>query len=201
MVHPEADPTITVRSVFVIDPNKKVRLMLTYPPSTGRNFDEILRVIDALATDRRAQGLHPRELDRRQAGDHRAQPLQRGREGALPGWLDGAEALSAHGRPAAAAALKEPRLEWPLPTDPASRRRAETLGRGASEGRAATALRRGPGRGARRWRHAGDGGRLQPAEVPRQLRAVRPRHGNRAQATRRGEGHTPSCCACGCRAA
>ncbi|HYZ21548.1 MAG TPA: peroxidase, partial [Rhodopila sp.] len=48
MVHPEADPTITVRSVFVIDPAKKVRLILTYPPSTGRNFDEILRAIDSL---------------------------------------------------------------------------------------------------------------------------------------------------------
>jgi len=48
MVHPEADALVTVRSVFIIDPNKKVRLMLQYPPSTGRNFDEILRVIDAL---------------------------------------------------------------------------------------------------------------------------------------------------------
>jgi alkyl hydroperoxide reductase subunit AhpC len=48
MVHPEADPTLTVRSVFVIDPNKKVRLILTYPPSTGRNFAEILRVVDSL---------------------------------------------------------------------------------------------------------------------------------------------------------
>jgi alkyl hydroperoxide reductase subunit AhpC len=48
MVHPEADPSITVRSVFIIDPNKKVRLILTYPPSMGRNFDEILRVIDSL---------------------------------------------------------------------------------------------------------------------------------------------------------
>lgn len=48
MVHPEADPSVTVRSVFVIDPNKKIRLMITYPPSTGRNFDEILRVIDSL---------------------------------------------------------------------------------------------------------------------------------------------------------
>ncbi len=48
MVHPEADPSITVRSVFIIDPAKKVRLILTYPPSTGRNFDEILRVIDSL---------------------------------------------------------------------------------------------------------------------------------------------------------
>lgn len=48
MIHPDADPSITVRCVFVIDPNKKVRLMLTYPPSTGRNFMEILRVIDSL---------------------------------------------------------------------------------------------------------------------------------------------------------
>jgi alkyl hydroperoxide reductase subunit AhpC len=48
MVHPEADDTKTVRSVFIIDPNKKVRLTLTYPASTGRNFDEILRVIDSI---------------------------------------------------------------------------------------------------------------------------------------------------------
>jgi len=48
MVHPDADPSITVRSVFIIDANKKVRLILTYPPSTGRNFQEILRVIDSL---------------------------------------------------------------------------------------------------------------------------------------------------------
>ena len=48
MVHPEADPSVTVRSVFIIDPNKKVRLILTYPPSTGRNFHEILRVVDSL---------------------------------------------------------------------------------------------------------------------------------------------------------
>jgi thioredoxin-dependent peroxiredoxin len=48
MVHPDSDPSITVRSVFIIDPNKTVRLILTYPPSTGRNFQEILRVIDSL---------------------------------------------------------------------------------------------------------------------------------------------------------
>jgi alkyl hydroperoxide reductase subunit AhpC len=48
LIHPQADPTITVRSVFVIDPNKKVRLIITYPPSTGRNFAEILRVVDSL---------------------------------------------------------------------------------------------------------------------------------------------------------
>ena len=48
MVHPEADPSVTVRTVFIIDPNKKVRLSLSYPPSAGRNFDEVLRVIDSL---------------------------------------------------------------------------------------------------------------------------------------------------------
>ena len=48
MIHPNANDTFTVRSVFVIDPNKKVKLTLTYPASTGRNFDEILRVIDSL---------------------------------------------------------------------------------------------------------------------------------------------------------
>ncbi len=48
MIHPKADATATVRSVFIIDPDKKIRLTLTYPPAIGRNFDEILRVLDAL---------------------------------------------------------------------------------------------------------------------------------------------------------
>ncbi len=48
MIHPNANNTLTVRSVFVIDPDKKIKLMLTYPASTGRNFQEILRVIDSL---------------------------------------------------------------------------------------------------------------------------------------------------------
>ena len=48
MIHPNANDKMTVRSVFVIGPDKKIKLMLTYPASTGRNFDEILRVVDSL---------------------------------------------------------------------------------------------------------------------------------------------------------
>lgn len=53
MIHPKADDTHTVRTVFIIDPQKKVRMTLTYPAATGRNFKEILRVLDAIQlTDR-----------------------------------------------------------------------------------------------------------------------------------------------------
>ncbi len=48
MIHPNANDTLTVRSVYVIGPDKKLKLTLTYPASTGRNFEEILRVIDSL---------------------------------------------------------------------------------------------------------------------------------------------------------
>ena len=48
MIHPESLPLLTVRSVFIIGPDKKVKVTISYPPSCGRNFDEILRVIDAL---------------------------------------------------------------------------------------------------------------------------------------------------------
>jgi thioredoxin-dependent peroxiredoxin len=48
LIHPNASTTATVRSLFVIDPAKKIRLIITYPASTGRNFEEILRVIDSL---------------------------------------------------------------------------------------------------------------------------------------------------------
>ena len=48
MIHPNASETFTVRSLFVIDPNKKIRLTITYPASTGRNFNEVLRMIDSL---------------------------------------------------------------------------------------------------------------------------------------------------------
>ncbi|QYO62849.1 peroxiredoxin [Leptolyngbya sp. 7M] len=48
MIHPNANAKVTVRTVFIIDPSKKLRLSMTYPPSAGRNFEEILRVIDSL---------------------------------------------------------------------------------------------------------------------------------------------------------
>src|SRR5262249_33947947 len=48
MIHPAANDTMTVRSVFIIGPDKKVKLIITYPASTGRNVDELLRVIDSL---------------------------------------------------------------------------------------------------------------------------------------------------------
>jgi alkyl hydroperoxide reductase subunit AhpC len=87
MIHPAASDTATVRSVFVIGPDKKIKLTLTYPASTGRNFDEILRVIDSLQltaskkvatpanwkdgedgrVQRRGQGTVPRRLGRAEA--------------------------------------------------------------------------------------------------------------------------------------
>ncbi|WP_353255406.1 peroxiredoxin [Hyphomonas sp.] len=48
MIHPNADPKVTVRAVYVIDPDKKIRASIIYPPSVGRNFDEVLRLLDAL---------------------------------------------------------------------------------------------------------------------------------------------------------
>lgn len=59
MIHPEADPSVTVRTVYVLDPARKVRLTLTYPPSTGRNFHEVLRVIDSLQLTDRAKVATP----------------------------------------------------------------------------------------------------------------------------------------------
>ena len=63
MIHPNADATATVRSVFIIGPDKTVKLIITYPASCGRNFVELLRVIDSLQPDLGAQGRHPGELD------------------------------------------------------------------------------------------------------------------------------------------
>ncbi|NLT58848.1 MAG: peroxiredoxin [Clostridiales bacterium] len=59
MIHPNADNTLTVRSLFVIGPDKKVKLKIEYPASTGRNFDEVLRVIDSLQLTARHQVATP----------------------------------------------------------------------------------------------------------------------------------------------
>jgi thioredoxin-dependent peroxiredoxin len=67
MIHPKANDTLTVRSVFVIGPDKKIKLSLTYPASTGRNFDEILRVIDSLQLTAKHKVATP--VDWKQGGD------------------------------------------------------------------------------------------------------------------------------------
>lgn len=59
MIHPNANDTMTVRSVFVIGPDKRIKLTLNYPASTGRNFDEVLRVIDSLQLTARSQVATP----------------------------------------------------------------------------------------------------------------------------------------------
>ena len=59
MIHPDQSATAAVRSVFIIDPAKKIRLVMTYPMSVGRNFDEILRVIDSLQLADRAKVVTP----------------------------------------------------------------------------------------------------------------------------------------------
>ena len=67
MLHPNASDTMTVRSVFVIGPDKKIKLSLTYPASTGRNFDELLRVIDSLQLTAKYKVATP--VDWKQGGD------------------------------------------------------------------------------------------------------------------------------------
>ena len=67
MIHPNANDTLTVRSVFVIGPDKKIKLSITYPASTGRNFDEILRVIDSLQLTAKHKVATP--VDWKQGGD------------------------------------------------------------------------------------------------------------------------------------
>jgi hypothetical protein len=70
MIHPNESTTAAVRSVFIIDPDKKIRLTMTYPMNVGRNFDEILRVIDALQLAVTSQGRHPGRLAPGRQGDH-----------------------------------------------------------------------------------------------------------------------------------
>ena len=90
MIHPNASDTATVRSVFVIGPDKKVKLTITYPQSTGRNFHEILRVIDSLQLTADAQGLDPRQLAAGRGRHHHPGRVRRGGQGAVPRRVEGA---------------------------------------------------------------------------------------------------------------
>ena len=93
MIHPNASDTFTVRSVFVIGADKKIKLTITYPASTGRNFDEILRVIDSLQLTAELQRGHAGRLEGRRRRHHRARRVRRGRQGEVPQGLEGAQAL------------------------------------------------------------------------------------------------------------
>ena len=83
----------TVRNVFVIGPDKKIKLILVYPMTTGRNFDEVLRVIELAAAHRQAQGRHAGELEARRGCDHRRLGQRRRRQEAVSAGLEVAEAL------------------------------------------------------------------------------------------------------------
>ena len=100
MIHPNANDTLTVRSVFVIGPDKKIKLSITYPASTGRNFDEILRVIDSLQLTAKHKVATPVDWKQGERRHHRAVGVRRRREEAVPERLEDAEAVPAR-RPAA----------------------------------------------------------------------------------------------------
>ena len=90
----------TVRSVFVIGPDKKVKAMLTYPMTTGRNFDEVLRLLDSLPAHREAHGGDAGELAARPGRDHPARGIQRSSGREVPERLEDPEALPPRRRPA-----------------------------------------------------------------------------------------------------
>jgi len=92
MIHPEADPSIRVRTVFSIDPKKKAWLVLTYPPRTGRNLTEILRDRQSAIDGSPQSGNAGQE--RWTAGHYRSRAIRRRSPGAPSQWLGNAEALS-----------------------------------------------------------------------------------------------------------
>ena len=95
MIHPNANDTLTVRSVFIIGADKKVKLIITYPASTGRNFDEILRVIDSLQLTANYSVATPVNWKEGEDVIIVARRLRRGRQGEVPQGLEDAQALPA----------------------------------------------------------------------------------------------------------
>ena len=86
----------TVRNVFIIGPDKKIKLILVYPMTTGRNFDEVLRVLELAADDRQAPRGDAGELETGRGRDHRRFGQRRGSQEDLSAGLEGAAALYPH---------------------------------------------------------------------------------------------------------
>ena len=156
MIHPNANDTLTVRSVFIIGADKKVKLIITYPASTGRNFDEILRVIDSLQLTANYSVATPVNWKDGEDVIIVRRRLRRGRQGEVPEGLEGAQALPAGHAPAQQVTpAVDAGTASVADRTPSSRRRATAGG----EGRERRAAR---GRRTRRLR-----GRRTPRRRPR----------------------------------